>query len=148
MALSGRIEFPYRGAGGHLQRLFSTFANGLPGVGLLLQRLITGGVLVEYTITHLTGSAQPAILLPQLAALGAGALLIIGLWTPVMGGIVAFVELWTMVAGSGDPWIPVLLATLGISLAFIGPGAWSVDARIFGRKQISVSRPQEPFHSD
>jgi hypothetical protein len=28
---------------------------------------------------------------------------------------------------------------LGLGLAMIGPGAWSVDARLFGRKQIDPS---------
>ena len=33
-------------------------------------------------------------------------------------------------------WMPLALAVLGASLAMIGPGAWSLDARLFGRKQI------------
>lgn len=123
-----------------MQRLFSTFANGLPGVGLLLQRLITGSVLVQNATTHLIGSTQPVTVFPQLTGLGTGILLMIGLWTPITGVVIAIVELWTFLAGSSDPWIPALVAMLGISLALIGPGAWSVDARIFGRKQISVPR--------
>jgi hypothetical protein len=31
-----------------------------------------------------------------------------------------------------------LLGILGISLAMLGPGAWSVDALLFGRKRITV----------
>jgi hypothetical protein len=31
-----------------------------------------------------------------------------------------------------------LLAALGVSLVMPGPGAWSVDARLFGRKQIDI----------
>jgi len=121
-----------------LQRLFSTFAGGLPGLGLLLQRLVTGSALVESALCHLTASAQSVMLLPQLAVLGAGILLIVGLWTPVIGSIIVILEMGSLLVGSGDPWIPVLLATLGITLALIGPGAWSVDARIFGRRQISL----------
>jgi hypothetical protein len=33
--------------------------------------------------------------------------------------------------------MPLVLAVLGASLAMIGPGVWSFDARIFGRKQIN-----------
>jgi hypothetical protein len=33
--------------------------------------------------------------------------------------------------------MPLGLAVLGASLAMIGPGAWSFDARIFGRKQFN-----------
>ncbi|MGA3240472.1 MAG: hypothetical protein ABSG03_29710 [Bryobacteraceae bacterium] len=39
---------------------------------------------------------------------------------------------------SGDPWIAVLQAALGAALAMIGPGAWSIDARLFGRKHIDL----------
>jgi hypothetical protein len=27
---------------------------------------------------------------------------------------------------------------LGVTLAMLGPGAWSVDARLFGRKRIQI----------
>ncbi|MDQ1472597.1 MAG: putative oxidoreductase [Bryobacterales bacterium] len=39
---------------------------------------------------------------------------------------------------SSDPWIHILLDALGASLAMLGPGAWSVDARLFGRKRIQI----------
>jgi uncharacterized membrane protein YphA (DoxX/SURF4 family) len=32
----------------------------------------------------------------------------------------------------------VLLAALGVSLVMLGPGAWSLDARLFGRRRIDV----------
>jgi putative oxidoreductase len=122
-----------------VQRLFSTFANGMPGAGLLLQRLVAGGALVYCAIAHFIRPVHAGILAPHLMCLCAGILLIIGLWTPIVGAVIAFAELWMYLAGAGDPWLPVLLATLGTSLALIGPGAWSIDARLFGRKQISVS---------
>jgi hypothetical protein len=39
---------------------------------------------------------------------------------------------------SGDPWIAILQAALGAVLAMVGPGAWSIDARLFGRKRIDI----------
>jgi putative oxidoreductase len=30
------------------------------------------------------------------------------------------------------------LATLGATLAMIGPGAWSIDAHLFGRKHFEI----------
>jgi hypothetical protein len=39
---------------------------------------------------------------------------------------------------SDDPWIPIMLAALGAALAMVGPGAWSIDARLFGRKRIDM----------
>jgi putative oxidoreductase len=39
---------------------------------------------------------------------------------------------------SGDPWIPILQAVLSAVVAMVGPGAWSIDARLFGRKRIDM----------
>jgi uncharacterized membrane protein YphA (DoxX/SURF4 family) len=118
-----------------LQRLFSTFADGWPGGGLLLQRLLTGTILLYCGITHL-GKAQFVPITPHIIGAGAGILLLVGLWTPVGGGLVTIVELWIVLSHVGDPFVPLMLAILGATLAMIGPGAWSIDARLFGRKHI------------
>jgi len=54
------------------------------------------------------------------------------------GTLIAVVELWIASACVGDPSIPIVLATLGGTAAMIGPGAWSIDARLFGRKHIEA----------
>ncbi|HEX4166086.1 MAG TPA: hypothetical protein VHZ55_11490 [Bryobacteraceae bacterium] len=119
-----------------MQRLFSTFADGWPGVGLLLQRLLTGSTLLYCGITHL-GKASPFVpITPHIIGAIAGTLLLVGLWTPVGGVIVSIVELWIVLSRVGDPLVPLLLAIFGAALAMIGPGAWSIDARLFGRKHI------------
>jgi uncharacterized membrane protein YphA (DoxX/SURF4 family) len=123
-----------------LQRLFSTFANGLPGLGLMLQRLMTAAILVYGAVAHLNATPQITSLGPQLIDAGMGILLLVGLWTPVVGAMVAGRELWIMFSSGGDPWMPLVLATLGVTLAMIGPGAWSIDARLFGRRQIKRLR--------
>ena len=64
--------------------------------------------------------------------------LIAGLWTPIAGAVVAALELWNVLAKLGDLWTGVLLATLGTALALLGPGVWSVDARLFGWKRINI----------
>jgi uncharacterized membrane protein YphA (DoxX/SURF4 family) len=119
-----------------LQRLFSTFANGWPGVGLLIQRLVTGIALIYQGISLPGGTPTSAHTVPQFLGTLLGVLILGGLWTPVAGALVAAIELWTALTGFGDPWISLVLATLGGTLAMIGPGAWSVDARLFGRKHI------------
>jgi putative oxidoreductase len=122
-----------------LQRLFSTFADGWPGAGLLLQRLVTGAALMYLGVEQLRGGAALPSIVPQLLGAAAGVLLLVGLWTPVVGALVAVAELWVFFSSSGDPWMAILLAVLGGSLAMIGPGAWSVDARLFGRRHIEIS---------
>jgi uncharacterized membrane protein YphA (DoxX/SURF4 family) len=119
-----------------LQRLFSTFADGWPGGGLLLQRILTGTMLLYCGITHMGKASQFVPSTPHIIGAGAGILLLVGLWTPVGGALVTIVELWIVLSQVGDPSIPVMLATLGATLAMIGPGAWSIDARLFGRKHI------------
>ena len=121
-----------------MRRLFSTFARGGPGAGLLLMRLVGGIALVDCGVLRLR--SDPSILLTVLSVLatGAGILLLAGLWTPIAGTLVAALELWRALWRPGNPWIHILLATLGAALALLGPGAWSVDARLFGWKRIEI----------
>jgi putative oxidoreductase len=133
------VAFLLRSCRGNvLQRLFSTFANGWPGVGLLLQRALTAILLVRFGIIELAGKSFSPTMIPQLIVACAGILLLVGLWTPVVASLIAAVELWIAFANGGDPWIPIVLATLGATIAMIGPGAWSIDARLFGRKHITT----------
>lgn len=122
--------------GVYLQRLFSTFADGWPGTGLLILRLVAGICLGHHALNSL-GEATPHLTRDLIAA-GCGLLLAAGLWTPVAGALVAAMELWTMIARPDDVWTHLLLGTLGASLAMLGPGAWSIDARLFGRRRIEI----------
>ena len=67
---------------------------------------------------------------------GFGLLLIPGLWTPLVGTLVALLEIWQIMTIAGDRWVTVLLGTIGCALAMLGPGLWSVDARLFGWKRV------------
>jgi putative oxidoreductase len=119
-----------------LQRLFSTFAGGWPGLGLLVQRLATGTALLHYGIVHLYSPAA-RLLAPNITGAVLGLFILLGLWTPVAGTLTAAVELWILLAGGDDACTLIILAVLGGTLAMVGPGAWSIDARLFGRKRIS-----------
>jgi uncharacterized membrane protein YphA (DoxX/SURF4 family) len=37
-------------------------------------------------------------------------------------------------------WMHIFVAVLCISLAMLGPGVWSIDARLFGRKRFDIDR--------
>jgi putative oxidoreductase len=125
-----------------LQRLFSTFASGWPGVGLLLLRLLTGAALIYFGISNVLAAPPLTIVVLQIIGAGAGLLLLAGLWTPVAGTLVAIVKVWIAfsryLSHSGDPWIAIAQAVLGAVLAMVGPGAWSIDSRLFGRKRIDI----------
>jgi|SRR5215510_5205383 len=121
-----------------LQRLFSTFPNSWPGRGLLLQRVVTAAVLLCCGFGHLKEPLHFAFIFPYAIGACAGVLLLIGLWTPICGTLIALLEAWIAVSGAGGSAIPIMLSTLGATLAMIGPGAWSIDARLFGRKHLEI----------
>jgi putative oxidoreductase len=62
----------------------------------------------------------------------------------VAGTLAAIVKVWIalsrFLSHSGDPWIAIIQAVLGAVLAMVGPGAWSIDARLFGRKRIDIPK--------
>jgi putative oxidoreductase len=124
-----------------LQRLFSTFAEGWPGAGLLLQRVLISAIILFYGIAHLLEAASLGAKLPFLMASIAALFLFLGLWTPIAGSMIAIVGGWIFFAVcSGHSLTALTLAVLGATIAMIGPGIWSVDARLYGRKHLDVPR--------
>jgi len=89
------------------------------------------GLLMAHQNTQVT--------LELVAAACFAVLLLVGLWTPVAGVLMAAVELCLVLSHPSDPWMHVRLGALGAALAMLGPGAWSVDAHLFGRKRIEIS---------
>ncbi len=121
-----------------MRRLFSTFATGLPGAGLLVMRVVTGATTIYRGFLALSGElalGPPPVVVFQISA---GILLLVGLWTPVAGTLLAMLEVWHLISLTGDPWIHILVLTLAVSLALLGPGGWSVDAQLFGWKRIDI----------
>lgn len=131
-----------------MRRLYSTFAGGWPGIGLLLMRLIVGSVLLLRTHTVLLTDPPMQTKLTFWFLAASALLLIVGLWTPLAGALAALIETWRLVTMTGDPVVCILAATIGVALAMLGPGRWSVDARLFGWKRVEapprMSRPNLP----
>ena len=119
-----------------MRRLYSTFAGGWPGIGLTLMRLVVGFVLVNSAGTALLGTPISPVPILSLLLAATAILLIIGLFTPIAGTLVALIESCRLVIIPADRLVYLLVATFGAALAMLGPGLWSVDARLFGWKRI------------
>jgi len=89
--------------------------------------------------------------LSDVAAGMAALVLLAGLWTRFAVVVIAIYELWIAFSASfapaGEQWIHILLAALSASVAMLGPGAWSIDARRFGRKVFDVGE-RSKTHDD
>ena len=114
------------------------FPNGWPGRGLLLLRLVVGSFLIHDGIVGLMGPPQRESIALQLIAAIAAIFLLIGLWTPIVGTLVTLTELWIALRGTEHLRSVVLLATIAVAIAILGPGAQSIDAVLFGRKRLDV----------
>jgi uncharacterized membrane protein YphA (DoxX/SURF4 family) len=114
------------------------FPNGWPGFGLLLLRVVVAVILIHDGIAALMGMPQRESTALQVIAAIAGIFVVVGLWTPLAGAIVALSEMWIALAGTDHLRGTILLATLGIAHAILGPGALSIDARLFGRKRLDI----------
>ena len=131
-----------------MQRLFPMFPNGWPGRGLFLLRLVVVLILIHDGVGAWMGMPQPGSIALQVSAamaktfeVGAaiaGIFLLVGLWTPIASVVVALSEIGIALTGADQMQVTILLAAIGVALSFLGPGALSVDARLFGRKRLSI----------
>ncbi len=118
-----------------MQRLFSTFPNSWPGLGLLILRFATGLSLAA--VAHVAGAlAEPAGLLARSVVDAVAVLIWIGLWTPLAAVAGAAIQIILNTVGRSFELSLLVYAAVGVALAMLGPGAWSCDARLFGRKRI------------
>jgi hypothetical protein len=128
--------------------LFSTFPGGWPGAGLLLLRgaigittIIQGGIYLAEpnNLTLGTGTVGSV-------AIMSGALLLSGFLTPVAGVLIGLgtlsIALGWLPAAARNLFDAPLPAVFGVivsgAIVLLGPGACSIDARLFGRREIII----------
>lgn len=138
-----------------VQRLFSSFPSGAVGTGLVLLRAVLAlQVLIEGVAGFAASSAGDRTGFTVAAVwILCGCAILPGVLTPLVPIVVATGAVYTLGAGlaaGGVPpvtptawWWPALFQfVLAVSLALLGPGAYSVDARLFGRREI-VLKPHQ-----
>jgi uncharacterized membrane protein YphA (DoxX/SURF4 family) len=96
--------------------------------------------LLAIGTAKLWGGPVEAALWIRLFSCLAGALILAGFWTPlaawcesILQGVLAF-------SGGAFESTHLILALISVSLVMLGPGSWSIDARLYGRKRIDVGR--------
>jgi uncharacterized membrane protein YphA (DoxX/SURF4 family) len=136
-----------------LQRLFSTFPGGRPGIGLLLLRATLGGIAIALGALELAGLSQRTPMMWMVACLlilsGGG--LIAGFLTPFASLLASLCVLaitlsWVpgpTLAPVGATLLALLMIVTGLGIALLGPGAFSVDGLLFGRREIVIP-PRTP----
>ncbi len=69
-----------------------------------------------------------------------------GFLTPLFAAAVAIMALTQL--GSGDSVAPAVRAVFAIALALLGPGAYSLDARLFGPRTVVMTVHREPVEDE
>lgn len=116
-----------------MQRLYSMFPQGLPGLGLVLLR----AVIVLYLAQGLGGASSVARIVMFVTVM----LVLCAGFLTSMGCVLLLLSLAFegFVAGALSLGLAVQ-GLLAIALILLGPGAYSVDARIFGRRMVEVPK--------
>lgn len=144
-----------------MQRLYSTFPDRWPGVGLLLLRAAVGVWAAIEGGSHVLGagsasaSGDPALILAGggLAVLS-GAALVVGFLTPVAALILALLG-----SGRALSWVPApdpyligthagawFITIVAVGVGLLGPGAFSLDSWLFGRREIIIPPSPNVIH--
>ena len=107
-------------------------------MGLLLLRVLAGATVVFQTATAVrSGPPLGPTILYVLTGI-VGLLVLVGLWTPLAGTVLAILASRPALLHFADPLSWILPATVGLTLVLLGPGGWSVDARLFGWKRVEL----------
>jgi hypothetical protein len=117
-----------------VQRLYSMFPAGAAGCGLLLLRLCAAGMLLRNVTRFPT--VPPRVWETAVLLVLAGALCL-GVVTPLICAASALVQALILLrAGDRDLFQFAFSFCVAIALFLLGPGAFSIDSHLFGRKLI------------
>ncbi len=133
-----------------MRKLYSTFPGGWHGIGLLLLRVAIGGTLIFQGSAYLPQLRELRLEMwsVSLLALVSGTALLAGFLTPVASSLAVFGGMGIMFSWFPTAnwnvfnFNPLSLAAIIVAVAsgLLGPGAFFVDAHLFGRRKIIIPR--------
>jgi uncharacterized membrane protein YphA (DoxX/SURF4 family) len=105
--------------------------------------IATQGVILLFSYSNLSVTALAAGVLLTLT----GVFIVIGFLTPIVSPLAALECATTLVWSTlpwgllGSSWVVFRLMAMFVAIALIGPGSFSVDAHIFGWREIVIPSP-------
>lgn len=141
-----------------MQKLFSAFPEGAPGIALLLIRL---AVSLRLGIPGLQATISAKHFITLQSSFGvletvSGLAIALGLLTPIMSAFaviscIATSASWLVAGSPLLSWAGIATADLtimSIALMLLGPGGLSLDAIFFGRRNVIIPDAKRPFPPD
>jgi hypothetical protein len=117
------------------------FPTGRPGAALLLVRVALGLMLMDGVSPGLARLGSPWFLVAPAVVTFA---LFLGILTPLMAVLCIVLEVGTFISAGGTIEAVHACAVLdAVAIGLLGPGAYSVDARLFGRRQVVIPESSE-----
>lgn len=116
------------------------FPVGWPGLGLLLLRfaVAVSTAAIAYRPDHHTSYWM--LVFTGLSVVG----LCVGTWTPVSSALALAIQLSSSAIWPDAPAFRLVGAMITVALLLLGPGAYSIDARRFGRKVVKIPGREPP----
>jgi uncharacterized membrane protein YphA (DoxX/SURF4 family) len=135
-----------------VQRPYSRFPDGAAGIGLLLLRTTVGAGALGHGVAHLlntTSTATPITWLADGVVIVTGIAVLAGLFTlrtAALLGIALMLSRFPEQSRASILESPATLLVIAnaIALTLLGPGAFSIDARLFGHREIVIRRDTMP----
>jgi putative oxidoreductase len=125
-----------------MQRLFSTFPNSWPGAGLFLLRVALAVPAAADGLFKLLPMHSGWAVATGSASVVTSALVLLGLGTPYAAAALGVTQLTPLFFGALPFETQILRIAIAVGLVMLGPGAWSIDRRLFGRKRIDLPARQ------